>query len=358
MTIPTAIRSPSSTSCVYGGATGSRSRPRRRTRGRRRTGCEARAVNSRASGDASTVVVGCWSPGPPRAVEEAFCGAEGIEAGGPRPRASSRRSRRPVLGGVQAGSQAVGEDRPDLRLARARAGPACRSPPGRARDAGPATPAAPGSRRRVVAVVSEHLGLLRPRPLGAAGIGRRAAVRAQFAHGPRPAVRSRRAHAPTATSIARSCDAVRCAPGRSPLFTTTMSATSSRPALIAWTSSPISGASRTTVVSAAAATSTSDWPVPTVSSRIRSKPGRVHDGRGGGRCRGQPTGVAARSHRSDEDVAVARVRLHPDAIAEQRAAGDRAGRVDRHHGDRAAHVRGRRRSAPRRASTCPSPADR
>ena len=74
------------------------------------------------------------------------------------------------------------------------------------------------------------------------------------------------------TSIARSCAAVRCAPGRSPLFTTTMSATSSSPALIAWTSSPISGASSTTVVSAAAATSTSLWPVPTVSSSTTSKP--------------------------------------------------------------------------------------
>ena len=42
--------------------------------------------------------------------------------------------------------------------------------------------------------------------------------------------------------------------------------------MIAWTSSPISGASRTTVVSAAAATSTSLWPVPTVSMRMRSKP--------------------------------------------------------------------------------------
>ena len=42
--------------------------------------------------------------------------------------------------------------------------------------------------------------------------------------------------------------------------------------MIAWTSSPISGASRTTVVSAAAATSTSLWPVPTVSRKTRSKP--------------------------------------------------------------------------------------
>jgi hypothetical protein len=41
---------------------------------------------------------------------------------------------------------------------------------------------------------------------------------------------------------------------------------------MAWTSSPISGASRTTVVSAAAATSTSLCPVPTVSRRTMSKP--------------------------------------------------------------------------------------
>ena len=79
--------------------------------------------------------------------------------------------------------------------------------------------------------------------------------------------------APTVgTSIARSWAAVRSAPGLSPLLTTTRSATSSRPALIAWTSSPISGASRTTVVSAAAATSTSLWPVPTVSMSTRSNP--------------------------------------------------------------------------------------
>ena len=44
--------------------------------------------------------------------------------------------------------------------------------------------------------------------------------------------------------------------------------------MIACTSSPISGASRTTVVSAAAATSTSLWPVPTVSSSTMSNPAK------------------------------------------------------------------------------------
>ena len=55
---------------------------------------------------------------------------------------------------------------------------------------------------------------------------------------------------------------------------------------------------------------------------------RVEDGRGGRRGRGETAGVAARRHRADEHVAVARVGLHPDAVAEQRTAGDRARRVD------------------------------
>ena len=53
-----------------------------------------------------------------------------------------------------------------------------------------------------------------------------------------------------------------------PILLTT--ATSSRPALMACTSSPISGTSTTTVVSARRATSTSDCPAPTVSTRTGS----------------------------------------------------------------------------------------
>ena len=144
--------------------------------------------------------------------------------------------------------------------------------------------------------------------------------------------RSAVAAAGAATSIARSWAAVRCAPGRSPLFTTTMSATSSSPALIAWTSSPISGASRTTVVSAAAATSTSLWPVPTVSTSTRSNPTASSTAAAAPRGRREPAGVAARGHRPDEDVGVLGVGLHPDPVTEQRAAGDRRRRVDRDDG--------------------------
>ena len=161
-----------------------------------------------------------------------------------------------------------------------------------------------------------------------------------------------RAARPCGTSIARSCAAVRCAPGRSPLFTTTMSATSSSPALIACTSSPISGASRTTVVSAAAATSTSLWPVPTVSSSTTSNPAasstrRRHRGR-----RREPAGVPARRHRADEHARVAGVGLHPHAVAEERAAGDRRRGIDGNDRDRAARPPASRRSAPPRAWTC------
>ena len=56
--------------------------------------------------------------------------------------------------------------------------------------------------------------------------------------------------------------------------------------------------------------------------------GGVDHGRGRARRRGEAAGVAAGRHRADEHVAVRGVRLHPDPIAEERAAGDRAGRVD------------------------------
>jgi len=56
------------------------------------------------------------------------------------------------------------------------------------------------------------------------------------------------------------------------LLTTSTSATSSRPAFIAWTPSPVPGQSTTTTVSAASSTSYSACPTPTVSSRIVSNP--------------------------------------------------------------------------------------
>ena len=62
------------------------------------------------------------------------------------------------------------------------------------------------------------------------------------------------------------------APGRSALLTTSRSATSSSPALLACIESPHPGVTTTTVVSAAEATSTSIWPTPTVSRSTRGSP--------------------------------------------------------------------------------------
>jgi hypothetical protein len=72
-----------------------------------------------------------------------------------------------------------------------------------------------------------------------------------------------------ATICARS-RAMRPAPGRSALFTTNTSATSSSPAFIACTESPPSGVHTTTTVSATSITASSDWPTPTVSTTTRS----------------------------------------------------------------------------------------
>ena len=73
-------------------------------------------------------------------------------------------------------------------------------------------------------------------------------------------------------SMARSCRAARSAPGRSPLPTAITSAISSSPALMAWTSSPISGTSTTTVVSASRATRPRSARLPPSRSRSGRSP--------------------------------------------------------------------------------------
>ncbi len=70
----------------------------------------------------------------------------------------------------------------------------------------------------------------------------------------------------------RSSRTVESAPSRSALLTTNTSPISRMPALAAWMLSPMPGARSTSVVSAAAATSISDWPTPTVSISTTSQP--------------------------------------------------------------------------------------
>ena len=108
-------------------------------------------------------------------------------------------------------------------------------------------------------------------------------------------------------------------------------------------------------MSAAAATSTSLWPGPDGLDEDQVEAGGVEHGRGRGRRRGQPAGVAARRHRADEHAVVAGVCLHPDAVAEQRAAGDRARRVDGDHRHGPAGARGPRAISAATSVDLPAP---
>ena len=112
------------------------------------------------------------------------------------------------------------------------------------------------------------------------------------------------------------------------------------------------GASSTSVVSASPAISTSLCPTPTVSIRITSQPAASSTRSACGVRPREPAEVAARGHRADVDVAVEGVVLHPHPVAEQRAAGERRGRVHREDADALAgraqladQRRGRRRLA-------------
>ena len=100
------------------------------------------------------------------------------------------------------------------------------------------------------------------------------------------------------------------------------------PAFSAWIESPEPGISTSTTVSATPITSISLWPVPTVSRKTRSLPGRVEEQQRLQRRLGEPAEVAARAHRADEDARVEEVVGQPDAVAEQRAVRERARRVD------------------------------
>ena len=150
--------------------------------------------------------------------------------------------------------------------------------------------------------------------------------RAHDRRSPRPGERRGRASASRSRTVSST-------PGRSALFTTNTSAISSRPALFACTPSPHPGFTTTTVVSAA--------------PRSRPPPDRRRPSRRGStaspaasstrmrlRRRERETAeVTAGGHRADEHARVGGVVLHADAVTEDRAAAERAGRVDREHAD-------------------------
>ena len=108
------------------------------------------------------------------------------------------------------------------------------------------------------------------------------------------------------------------------------------PAFSAWTESPEPGISTSSTVSAMPITSTSLWPVPTVSRKTTSLPAASSSEQRLQRRLREPAEVAARPHRADEDAGVEEVVGEPDPVAEQRALRERARRVDGDDADRAA----------------------
>ncbi len=117
------------------------------------------------------------------------------------------------------------------------------------------------------------------------------------------------------------------------------------------------GASSTSVVSAAAATSISDWPTPTVSIRTTSQPAASRTRSACGVVARQPAEVAARGHRADEHALVGGVLLHPDAVAEQRPAGERRRGIDGEDARPAGRARAARRSSAAVVVDLPTPGD-
>src|ERR1044072_7839195 len=116
-----------------------------------------------------------------------------------------------------------------------------------------------------------------------------------------------------------------------------------RPDLSVWMPSPDSGTSTSTVLSAMPVTASSDCPTPTVSIRRRSNPlassasstSRLLVAGGAraaapGPAGGCPAGAAPRGQGANVDAGIERDRPHPDPVAEEGAAGERAGGV---HGD-------------------------
>ena len=88
-------------------------------------------------------------------------------------------------------------------------------------------------------------------------------------------------------------------------------------------------------MSAAAATSTSLWPVPTVSSSTMSNPAASSTAAAAVEVAASPP-AWPRDAIERMNTPSSGVGLHPDAVAQQGAAGDRRRRVHGDHGDRPA----------------------
>ena len=133
--------------------------------------------------------------------------------------------------------------------------------------------------------------------------------------------------------MARISRSTRSAPSRSDLLMTKMSAISMMPALMVCTSSPMPGTRMTTrdigqrhdihFVLADANGFDHD--------QVASA-GVEHGGDIGGGA-GQSAERAARGHAADVDARIGVMRLHANAVAENRSSAERAGGIDRHNAD-------------------------
>jgi hypothetical protein len=63
------------------------------------------------------------------------------------------------------------------------------------------------------------------------------------------------------------------------------------------------------------------------------KAGGVHNNQCIGSCAGKPSHMSSCSHAADKNAWISASGLHPDSIAKNSAAGERAGRIDRNNSD-------------------------
>jgi hypothetical protein len=163
---------------------------------------------------------------------------------------------------------------------------------------------------------------------------------------PLPAGRHRAQHlVPSSRLRWRNCMAVvrsstvRSACGRSALFTTSRSAISMMPALMACTSSPSPGGQTTMLLSAKVADLHFRLAGADRLDDHHLEADGVEDVDDASGVQRQAAEVAARGHRADEDLVARAVLVHAQAVAEDGAAADRAGRIDGDDGDAAPALR-------------------
>ena len=105
-------------------------------------------------------------------------------------------------------------------------------------------------------------------------------------------------------------------------------------------------------------TSTSSWPTPTVSTSTQSKPAASSRSTASRVARARPPIAPRVAIERMKTPRIGREPLHPDPVAEHRAAGERRGRVDAEDADGLAVRAQHAARAGRRGSTCRRPAAR